>query len=73
MANLTLSELYFSGSEFFQGEESFLSDLSDVDSIFGGDSSQFSDMSILTKLLEAYVNIYAIGQIAFIATSYSKQ
>ncbi|MFN6535146.1 MAG: hypothetical protein RM021_002070 [Nostoc sp. EkiNYC01] len=71
MANITLSELYISGSELFEGTESFLNDLSDVDSIYGGDSSNFSDLSSLTKLAEAYVNTYAIGHIAFLAKSFS--
>ncbi|MFN6518970.1 MAG: hypothetical protein RMY29_031375 [Nostoc sp. CreGUA01] len=72
MANITLSELYISGSELFEGTESFLTDLSDVDSISGGNSwSGFSDLSTLIKLAEAYVDVYAIAQIAFIATSYS--
>ncbi|MBD2520609.1 hypothetical protein H6G93_37855 [Nostoc sp. FACHB-973] len=71
MANITLSELYVSGSELFEGAESFLNDLSDVDSISGGNSSNFSDMSSLTKLAEAYVDTYAIGHIAFIAKSFS--
>ena len=72
MANITLSELYVSGSEFFAGGESFLNDLSDVDSISGGSEwSGFSDLSTLTKIAEAYVDTYAIGHIAFIAKSYS--
>ncbi|MDZ8079755.1 MAG: hypothetical protein RMX35_11740 [Nostoc sp. DcaGUA01] len=72
MANITLSELYVSGSELFDGTESFLNDLSDVDSISGGSEwSGFSDISTLTKLAEAYVDTYAIGHIAFIAKSYS--
>ncbi|MBD2412953.1 hypothetical protein FACHB389_28040 [Nostoc calcicola FACHB-389] len=72
MANITLSELYVSGSELFEGAESFLNDLSDVDSISGGNSSNFSDMSSLTKLAEAYVDTYAIGHITFIAKSFSQ-
>ncbi|MBD2412954.1 hypothetical protein FACHB389_28035 [Nostoc calcicola FACHB-389] len=71
MANITLSELYVSGSELFQGTESFLNDLSDVDSISGGNYAGFSDISTLTKLAEAYVDTYAIGHITFVAKSYS--
>ncbi|MCF2148060.1 hypothetical protein IQ276_016840 [Desmonostoc muscorum LEGE 12446] len=71
MANITLSELYISGSELFQGTESFLNDLSDVDSISGGNYVGFSDISTLTKLAEAYVDTYAIGHITFVAKSYS--
>ncbi|MFN6535148.1 MAG: hypothetical protein RM021_002080 [Nostoc sp. EkiNYC01] len=71
MANITLSELYISGSELFEGAESFLNDLSDFDSISGGNSSNFSDISTLTKLAEAYVDTYAIGHITFVAKSFS--
>jgi len=71
MANITLSELYISGSELFEGTESFLNDLSDVDSISGGEYANFSDISTLTKLAEAYVNTYAIGHITYVAKSYS--
>ncbi len=72
MANITLSELYVSGSELFEGTESFLNDLSDADSISGGNQwSGFSDISTLTKLAEAYVDTYAIGHITFVAKSYS--
>ncbi|MDZ8106832.1 MAG: hypothetical protein RM338_14600 [Nostoc sp. DedQUE12a] len=71
MANITLSELYVSGSELFEGTESFLNDLSDVDSISGGEYANFSDISTLTKLAEAYVDTYAIGHITYVAKSYS--
>ncbi|RCJ14924.1 hypothetical protein A6S26_09720 [Nostoc sp. ATCC 43529] len=71
MANITLSELYVSGSELFEGTESFLNDLSDADSISGGEYASFSDISTLTKLAEAYVNTYAIGHITYVAKSYS--
>ncbi len=71
MANITLSELYASGSELFVGTESFLNDLSDADSISGGNYGGFSDISTLTKLAEAYVDTYAIGHITFVAKSYS--
>ncbi|BAY76296.1 hypothetical protein NIES25_27450 [Nostoc linckia NIES-25] len=71
MANITLSELYVSGSELFEGTESFLNDLGDADSISGGNYSGFSDISTLTKLAEAYVDTYAIGHITFVAKSYS--
>ncbi|MBD2678848.1 MULTISPECIES: hypothetical protein [Nostoc] len=71
MANITLAELYVSGSELFEGTESFLNDLSDADSISGGNYANFSDISTLTKLAEAYVDTYAIGHVAFVAKSYS--
>ncbi|MBW4614607.1 MAG: hypothetical protein KME21_15290 [Desmonostoc vinosum HA7617-LM4] len=69
MANITLSELHV-GSQLFQDSESFLNDLSDVDAISGG-SYGFSDMSGFDKLIEGYVNIYAIGHIAYLAKSFS--
>ncbi|MBH8574014.1 hypothetical protein I8752_13470, partial [Nostocaceae cyanobacterium CENA369] len=53
-----------------QDSESFLQELSDVDSIFGG-TAEVSDMSGLTKLAEAWVTTYAIGHIVLIAKSYS--
>ncbi|WP_445635614.1 Bacteriocin [Nostoc sp. DSM 114161] len=71
MANITLSELYVSGSELFEGTESFLNDLGDAESISGGNYANFSDISSLTKLAEAYVDTYAIGHVAFVAKSYS--
>ncbi|MBD2615517.1 MAG: hypothetical protein RMY62_007660 [Nostoc sp. ZfuVER08] len=71
MANITLSELYVSGSDLFVGTESFLNDLNDADSISGGNYYNFSDISSLTKLAEAYVDTYAIGHVTFVAKSYS--
>ncbi|QSJ15929.1 hypothetical protein JYQ62_29715 [Nostoc sp. UHCC 0702] len=75
MANITLPELHIAGSELFQDSESFLNELSDVDSISGGTDSYsngISDVSTLVKLAEAFVDVYAIGHIAWIAKSYSK-
>jgi hypothetical protein len=71
MATITLSELHAAGSELFQDSESFLNELSDVDSISGGGYDSISDLSTLSKLAEAWVDTYAIGHIAFIAKSYS--
>ncbi len=36
MASIKLSELQVTGSELFQDSESFLNDMSDVDSMYGG-------------------------------------
>ncbi|WP_016950450.1 hypothetical protein [Anabaena sp. PCC 7108] len=73
MANIQLSELQATGSELFQDSESFLNEMSDVNSIFGGGyhGGYVSDVSTLTKLAEAFVNVYAVGHIAYLAKSYS--
>jgi hypothetical protein len=73
MANIILSELHITGSELFHDSESFLDELGDIDSIFGGAYAyQVSDLSTLVKLAEAFVVTYAIGHIAYLAKSYSK-
>ena len=72
MANITLTELHIAGSELFQDSESFLNELNNVDSISGGYyGSHVSDISTLTKLAEAFVNVYGIGHIAYLAKSFS--
>ncbi|MCG6135290.1 MAG: hypothetical protein MET45_11590 [Nostoc sp. LLA-1] len=81
MANITLSELHAAGSELFQDSESFLNELSDVDTIAGGsyggynhsgqNQSGYSDISTLTKLAEAFVTVYAIGHVTYLAKSFS--
>jgi hypothetical protein len=72
MASIKLGQLETTGSELFQDSESFLNDMSDVNSIsvYGG-GSDFSDISVFTKLGEAFVNTYGIGNIAYLAKSYS--
>jgi hypothetical protein len=71
MASIKLSELTATGSELFQDSESFLNEMNDANSIFGGWSDDFSSMSSLEKLAEAYVYTYGIGHIAYIVKSYS--
>jgi hypothetical protein len=76
MANITLSELHAAGSELFQDSESFLNELSEVDSINGGSyggygHGGYSDVSTLTKLAEAFVTVYAIGHVTYLAKSFS--
>ena len=80
MASINVYELNSIGSELFQDSESFLNELKDVDFVSGGDSSQqsgarfhnpVSDLSILTKLAEAFVATYAIGHITMLAKSFS--
>lgn len=81
MANITLSELHVAGFELFQDSESFLNELSDVNTIAGGNyggynhggqnHSGYSDISTLTKLAEAFVTVYAIGHVTYLAKSFS--
>ncbi|MBD2292467.1 hypothetical protein H6G06_02960 [Anabaena sphaerica FACHB-251] len=73
MASIKLSELQATGSELFQDSESFLNEMSDANSlsVYGGYDSDVSDMSTLTKLAEAFVNVYGIGHIGYLAKSYS--
>jgi hypothetical protein len=73
MASIKLDQLQSIGSELFQDSESFLNDMSDVNSIsiHGGFNSTVSDMSIFTNLAEAFVNAYGSAHIAYLAKSYS--
>ncbi|MBH8551383.1 hypothetical protein I8751_03110 [Nostocaceae cyanobacterium CENA357] len=71
MATIALSELHAVGSQLFQDSESFLNEMSDVDSIVGGYDGYVSDMSGLTKLAEAWVYTYGIGHIGYLAKSFS--
>ncbi len=70
MASIKLAELQATGSELFQDSESFLNEMSDTNSIYGG-GGDISDLYTLTKLAEAFVNTYAVGHIAYLAKSYS--
>jgi hypothetical protein len=82
MANITLSQLQAAGSELFQDSESFLNELSDVDSISGGQvigtavtgatvAAGVSNPITLTKLAEAYVYVYGIEHVTLLAKSFS--
>ena len=74
MANITLSQLHAAGSELFNDSESFLNELSDVDSISGGQIGYATGVSnpiTLTKLAEAFVLVYAIDHVTFLAKSFS--
>jgi hypothetical protein len=73
MASIKLSELTATGSELFQDSESFLNEMNDSNSVYGGGSSyDVSDFnSSLEKLAEAYVYTYGIGHIGYIVKSYS--
>ncbi|MBE9209811.1 hypothetical protein IQ244_25620 [Nostoc sp. LEGE 06077] len=81
MANITLSELNVAGSQLFQDSESFLNDLSDVDlnAAHGGNNANYYDydgsdsyISVFNKLIEGFVDVYAIQHIFSIAKSFSK-
>ena len=74
MANITLSQLHAAGSELFNDSESFLNELSDVDSISGGQIGYATGVSnpiTLTKLAEAFVTVYAIEHVTILAKSFS--
>ena len=74
MANIKLSELHAAGSELFNDSESFLNELSDVDSISGGQIGYATGVSnpiTLTKLAEAFVTVYAIEHVTILAKSFS--
>ncbi|YAF96623.1 MAG: hypothetical protein AB3A66_02780 [Nodularia sp. CChRGM 3473] len=80
MANITLSQLHAAGSELFQDSESFLNELSDVDSISGGQigygataatQAAVSNPLTLTKLAEAFVYVYGIEHVTLLAKSFS--
>jgi hypothetical protein len=74
MASIKLSELTATGSELFQDSETFLNEMNDANSIYGGGSYgyDFSDSnSLLEKLAEAYVYTYGIGHIGYIVKSFS--
>ena len=72
MANITVTQLQNTGSELFQDSESFLNELNNLDSISGGSyGSHVSDFSTIIKLAEAFVAVYAIDHIAWIAKSFS--
>lgn len=72
MANIRLSELHLFGSELFQDSESFLNELSDVDTVAGGQIYAASNPLTLTKLAEAFVTVYAIDHVTLLAKSFSK-
>ncbi len=71
MATIIFSELRNAGSQLFQDSESFLNDMSDLDSISGSYDSGFSNYLGYTKLIEGYVITYAIDQIVYLAKSFS--
>ncbi|MDP5337862.1 MAG: hypothetical protein NWQ28_04720 [Nodularia sp. (in: cyanobacteria)] len=72
MANITLSQLYATGSELFYDYESFLNELSDVDSSSKGQYNVVGGIFTLTVLAGTFVGTYGIGHATFVAKSYSR-
>ncbi|GAX35605.1 hypothetical protein [Nodularia sp. NIES-3585] len=72
MANITLSQLYATGSELFHDSESFLHELSDVDSSSKGQYNVVGGIFTLTVLAGTFVGTYGIGHATHVAKSYSR-
>ncbi|WP_414530405.1 hypothetical protein [Nodularia chucula] len=72
MANITLSQLYATGSELFHDSESFLNELSDVESSSKGQYNVVGGIVTLTALAGTFVGTYGIGYATYVAKSYSK-
>ncbi|MBE9052992.1 hypothetical protein IQ243_21715 [Nostocales cyanobacterium LEGE 11386] len=70
MANITLSQLYTTGSTLFQDSESFLNELSDADSMSRDEYAVVGGF-LFTALTGAFVTTYAIGHATYVAKSYS--
>jgi hypothetical protein len=73
MASITLSQLNGTGSELFADSESYLEELNDAGSVYGGGyNSGFSDLGDFgVKYLEFLVGGYAIASIKDVAKSFS--
>ncbi|QSJ17742.1 hypothetical protein JYQ62_02355 [Nostoc sp. UHCC 0702] len=87
MSIIAVSELHNTGFQLFEDSESFLNELSDMDStsISGGTGAgggaggggggygggDISNPTALTKLAEAFVYVYGVGHIANLAKSFS--
>ncbi|BAZ51996.1 hypothetical protein NIES4103_46550 [Nostoc sp. NIES-4103] len=83
MSTIAVSELNNSGFELFEDSESFLNELNDMDSTSisggtgaagggnGGGGGDISNPTALTKLAEAFVYVYGVGHIAYLAKSFS--
>jgi hypothetical protein len=66
MANITISELHITDSE------TFLTNLNDVDSIYGGEEYAFAQtLNFGMKIFEAAIAIFAIYSIVWIAKSFN--
>ena len=72
MANITLSQLYATGSELFNDSESFLNELSDINSNSQGQYNVVGGIITFTALAGTFVGTYAIGHATYVAKSYSQ-
>ncbi|MBE9197950.1 MULTISPECIES: hypothetical protein [unclassified Nodularia (in: cyanobacteria)] len=72
MANITLSQLYATGSELFHDSESFLNELSDIDSNSKSQYNVVGGIISFTAFAGAFVGTYGIGNATYVAKSYSK-
>jgi hypothetical protein len=72
MANITFAQLYATGSELFQDTESFLEELSNVDSHYQGQDNIVGGIITFTALAGTFVGIYGIGHATYVAKSYSR-
>lgn len=72
MATITLSQLYATGSELFRDSESFLYELSDIDSSSKGQYNLVGGIITFTALAATFIGIYGIGHATYVAKSYSK-
>ncbi|OUL28974.1 hypothetical protein BV372_24250 [Nostoc sp. T09] len=74
MANIKVSELNLAGAELFQDSESFLNDLTDVDTtaVHGGEGAYFPEFSDLGyKVLEYGLVGFGITNIVSLVKSFS--
>ncbi len=72
MANITLSELQV-GSVLFQDSESFLSDLNDINSVYGGDGDGFDPfLDYGTKGYEFSILGLGVNNVVSLAKSFSE-
>lgn len=72
MANITLSELYTTGWELFYDSESFVYELSDIDSSSKGEYKVVGGIITFTALAGTFIGTYGIGYATYVAKSYSK-
>ena len=75
MASINLVELHIAGSELFQDSESFINELNNVESIFGGDdgySDNFEDVADFgLKGFEFGLLTYGVDAIGHVIKSFS--